>query len=81
MLDMAKPIEDPGTFHWFRDMYKYPWDKWLDGQLWELTPGLDFTVPIKNFQAMAHKYAGNYDMKIKTKTQGGKFYLQLRTDT
>ena len=78
---MAKPIEDPGTFHWSRDMYKYPWHLWLDGQVWELTPGEDFTVDVVTFQAMAHKYAGNYDMKIRTRQHKGKLLLQLRTDT
>jgi hypothetical protein len=76
---MARVIEDPGVA-WDRGMYKYPWSTWLDGQLWELTPGVDFTVPVVNFQAMAHRYANNYDMRIRTKQRDGKLLLQLRTD-
>ena len=76
---MARVVEDPG-FAWSHDMYKYPWSTWLDGQLWELTPGVDFKIPLKNFQSMCHKYAGNYDMRVRTKISGGKFYLKLRQD-
>jgi hypothetical protein len=77
---MARRIEDPGTIAWDRSMYTYPWSDWLDGQIWELTPGEDFKVSVAAFQAMAHKYARNYDMKIRTKQRDGKLLLQLRTD-
>jgi hypothetical protein len=32
---------------------RYPWDSWLDGDIWELTPGDDFKGKADNFRAVA----------------------------
>jgi len=33
--------------------YRYPWDQWFDGQVWELVRGVDFKVLSKSFHSMA----------------------------
>lgn len=45
---------------------RYPWDKWLDGKVWELTGGEDFTVPSKSFRSAAAQAAVTRGGEIKT---------------
>jgi hypothetical protein len=36
---------------------KYDWDNWLDGQVWELVDGVDFTVPVRSMAAQVYQAA------------------------
>jgi hypothetical protein len=36
---------------------RYPWDEWLDGRVWELVPGEDFTAKVNTFKQMAQTQA------------------------
>ena len=50
----------------------YPWDEWLDGQIWQLTRGEDFKCKVLSFR-MAAKYAAV--------TRGLNVDVQVRGDT
>lgn len=44
-----------------------PWAKWLDGQIWQLTFGEDFSTSLRSFAAYVHQAAGRRGLKAKTK--------------
>ena len=60
------------------ELARYDWVTWFDGQVWELTPGEDFTISVKSFQIQAHNAArrGGYN-HLRTWRRHGKFYLWL----
>lgn len=47
---------------------RYEWDKWLNGQVWKLTQGEDFTISVSNFRNSAFVAAGKRDLKVRTTT-------------
>lgn len=62
---MAKVIEN---FEFYRNSPKghYKWDEWLDGQIWELTEGLDYFVSIGSFRVSILKAAKKRGIKART---------------
>jgi hypothetical protein len=60
----------------------YPWSEWLDGGIWELTPGKDFKGKPAAFRANAIAQAKRRDGRARTrrvKDPEGKerFYIQF----
>jgi hypothetical protein len=45
---------------------RYPWDVWLDGQIRELAPGVDFTAKIPTLKANAQIQAKKRGGRVKT---------------
>ena len=45
---------------------KYPWGKWLNGQMWELTRKKDFDCTAASFRTTAISYARTRGWKIRT---------------
>ena len=77
MLTMAEVVEDPGNWlerNKTRD--KYPWDEWLNGQVWQLTPQVDFTEHLNLFRSLAYQQARNRDLKLVSRTLGGLLWIQ-----
>lgn len=46
---------------------RYPWDRWLDGQVWELVAGEDFTSKLRTFAQNAHLQARKRGGRVRTK--------------
>lgn len=46
---------------------RYPWDEWLDGSVWELVPGDDFTAKPATFRSIAQAQAKKRGGRIRTK--------------
>lgn len=55
---------------------RYPWDQWLDGQTWELTPGEDFGTSVATFRRVLHSAATARGRKYITRLNDGKLYIQ-----
>ena len=55
---------------------KYPWDQWLNGDLWELTQGEDFTVSTTSMTSAATLYAMRRGIKVNTTQRGRHVYVQ-----
>lgn len=55
---------------------RYPWDQWLDGDVWELTPGKDFTISVASFRSGAFYNAKIRGMKIRTARKDDKLIIQ-----
>lgn len=51
---MAKILEE---FTFARDTRNRPWDKWLDGQIWQLKKGVDFHGRITSMRGGASSQA------------------------
>lgn len=45
----------------------YPWDEWLDGSVWRLTPKVDFPCSVESFRSLASKAANIRHGKITTR--------------
>jgi hypothetical protein len=80
---MAKKLK---TFDFQREQgskYSYPWDKWLDGNIWELSQGEDFRESISpsNFRIMAYQAAKKRGLKIRTSVQKEKVIIQAYKPT
>jgi hypothetical protein len=52
-------------------MAKYPWDEWLDGRVWELTPGEDFAAKPSTFRANAQLQAKKRGGSVRVRTLRG----------
>lgn len=47
---------------------KYPWDEWLDGSVWLLRQGEDFSTSMISFRATASKMAKRNGKKVRSRT-------------
>lgn len=45
---------------------KYPWDAWLDGRIWLLVEGTDFTCQPDSIRSMAWSIARKAQMELAT---------------
>ena len=54
----------------------YPWDKWLDGQIWQLKIGEDFTCKVGSFQKAAGTQARKRGLRLRTAVSGDHIILQ-----
>jgi hypothetical protein len=61
---MARQLE---VFPSPRSEARYPWDKWLDGSVWELEAGRDFTSKIPTFRANAQLQARKRGGGVRTR--------------
>jgi len=64
---------------------RYPWEDWLDGNIWELTPGVDFKGHPATFRANAVTQANRREGRVRTrKSKGedglGRLFIQFYRD-
>ena len=65
----AMPERDPVS--------KYPWEKWLDGGVWELTPGKDFKCEIDSMRQQVYQAARDSGRSATTRVNDGHLYIQV----
>ena len=46
---------------------RYPWDEWLDGAVWELERGLDYTSKTSTLIANARNQAKKIEGRVRTR--------------
>jgi hypothetical protein len=58
----------------------YPWDRWLNGEAWELQRGRDYETPTERFRKTAWSAAHSKGKKLKTRLvrDGGAERLVIR---
>jgi hypothetical protein len=76
---MARKVE---AFPKAPDSSRYPWEEWLDGDVWELAQGEDFKGKSNAFRSNARSRAKKRGGKIRArilKEDGGveKLYIQF----
>jgi hypothetical protein len=57
---------------------RYPWDQWLDGNIWALTKGDDFDQNTEHFRAQVYIAARNRGVKARTTRLGDVLHIQAR---
>lgn len=57
---------------------RYPWNQWLDGKTWRLTPGVDFVVEIPVFRSIAYKAASRRRGIVSTAIDAGEVVLKFQ---
>jgi len=55
----------------------YPWVEWGDGQIWELTQGVDFTVDTRTLASLARRTAWRRGLQARVAIRGPKITLQF----
>lgn len=59
---------------------QYPWDEWLDGDAWEITPGDVANDNLSRFAGTARTQAKQRGKKLRTRTNGsGNLVIQAYT--
>ena len=59
---------------------RYPWEQWLDGQIWELTRGEDFSSKPETFRRSVYLAAERIDKKVLTRVMGDRLVVQAIGD-
>ena len=36
---------------------RYPWHRWVDGNIWQIQAGRDFKIPMLSMRGVVHDYA------------------------
>lgn len=56
---------------------RYPWDEWMDGSMWRLTPADFPTTTRRHMMKMIYQYAYRHGMKVVAKrSPGGNIVMQ-----
>ena len=71
---MAKVLKE---FQFINHPSMYPWDKWLDGQTWQITQGKDFKCNMPAFRSVAANTAHKRGGKLRTHVRGKKVVIQF----
>ena len=71
MAKVMKSFEFPAS----RRM-RYPWDKWFDGQAWELSRGADFVVGTDQMRRNVYNAAWSRGLRVRTHRRKDKLVIQ-----
>jgi len=55
----------------------YPWDEWLDGRIWRLKAGEDFTIPLENMRNLVWQETRTRDLRLTTATVEGDLIIRV----
>jgi hypothetical protein len=73
---MAEVVKKGYDFPEPRTRNKYPWSEWLDGRVWALKQGEDFTVNPTNFASSAKSWGERHDITVRTNIEDGTVFVQ-----
>lgn len=71
MAKVMKTYEFPAS-----KRMRYPWDKWLDGQIWELSRGDDFKIGAEQMRRNVYGAAWSRGLRVRTTRDQGNLILQ-----
>lgn len=74
---MAKVVKEIPPVKSARRMY--PWGKWLDGRVWQLTHGKDFVSKPNGMSQQVYAAAKKMGIKATTVVRGKNVYLKAHT--
>ncbi len=55
----------------------YPWDKWTNGEVYELTQGEDFKTNPASFRALVHRTAKSRGLAAQTTIRKNQVVIQF----
>ncbi len=56
---------------------KYPWDEWMDGSIWIIERGIDFSVAFTTMQGYLYQQAIDNRQNVRTGKRDGKIVFQF----
>jgi hypothetical protein len=56
---------------------RYPWDQWLDGQIWQITRGEDFDISTESMRVRLYPAAKARGGSIRTNVKGSTITFQF----
>lgn len=56
----------------------YPWDEWLNGSVWRLTAGEDFTTTPKAFMRAANAAGARRGLAVQSTTAGAAVVIRAQ---
>lgn len=60
-----------------KGVFRYPWDEWLNGEVWELVAGKDFTALFAaDFRPQVYRMAKQHGCLARTQILDNKLYVQ-----
>ena len=71
---MARKVKEMPVSH---RASRYPWDEWMDGNIWELSPGKDFECSLPSMRQQVYQAAANAELSATTREHEGKLYIQV----
>lgn len=75
-------LADPGALppHFWAPSHNepdnYPWHLWLDGRIWALKQGIDYTIRPTSMRTRCHKMAKEFQCAVRTRMYRGMLYIQ-----
>ncbi len=65
---MARQLDEfPEHLHYRpQNTSRFPWDEWLDGSVWELLAGEDYTVKTRSFRSNAQSVARKRQGRLRS---------------
>lgn len=71
------PTRPPGNRYGVKG--RFPWSKWSNGSVWELTVGVDFDLPVSSFRSVAARAAARAGKLAQCRwiASEGKMYLRF----
>lgn len=73
---MAKQLDEFEFRKSNRGKRIYPWDQWLNGEIWQLQQGVDFEITMKQMRTAAHLAAGRRDLRVQGSADGNTLIIQ-----
>ena len=71
---MAEVLED---FEFIHHRTVYPWDEWLNGQIWQLKKGVDFETEIVSMYNLIRTTAKRRKLLIRIQTTSDSIILKV----
>lgn len=66
------------TLKRFKPRGKYPWGRWTDGRIWEITQGTDFQVSIKAMVSALYDRARRKGFDHRITQEGDRISFQYK---
>ena len=59
-----------------RQASRHPWDEWLNGDIWKLVKGTDFSCRVESFRSMAYAAAHYRGLKFQSQIDGDTIVIR-----
>ena len=68
--------QDFKKFDFRKPIKRYPWDAWLNGEIWSLEPKKDFQCKVSSFRLLASAVASRRGLKVRSGIQDGHVVIR-----
>jgi hypothetical protein len=76
---MAKKLDAMPVVKSGSQANRYPWDEWLNGEVWQLERGTDFIPESSVFATFANRKVRDAGLALRVSRQGNLVFIGPRT--